>query len=214
MKKILIALLLAAPSVSMAQSEWELPDAKKQEAEVKAKKETTVQKAAIDPKYGLGMVPLVDGKVEWSYTIDLKGKSAGDIYLMTKDALEQLTRQPMQQKASRLTAVNNAEHIVAAYFEEEMVFSRKALAKDFCTFHYTIIATASDGKLDLRLCRMSYLYNIGRDTQELIPAKEMISDEEAFNKKQTKMYPIPAKFRKQTIDRKDEIFSFIEEKMK
>lgn len=217
MKRIIILSLLAVPSFALAQSEWEIPDAQKPKVEQKAKvKESTSETKAkgIDPKYGIGQVPLVDGKVEWSYNIKLPNVGIDDIYNRAIEAITALTKQENQSDKSRLTAVNKHEHIVAAYIDEEMVFASSFLSKDFTNFRYTFIATAKPGELELRLCRISFAYEMNRPTGKVYTAEELLPDAVAMNKKQTKFYPMNGKFRRTAIDRKDEIFTFIEDNVK
>lgn len=214
MRKLLIIALAVMPFCCMAQSNWELPNAKKQNTEQKTKEAKKDGKKGIDPKYGIGAIPMVDGKVEWDYTIKLEGKSTEEVYESAIGAIEELLKQPLQKEDSRITAVNKNDHIIATYLTEEMVFSSRLLSTDFCEFRYTLIATAKPGELQLRLCRMSYLYDIGRKNECVYTANEMITDEVAMNKKKTKMFPSYAKFRIHTIDRKDEVFKFIESKLK
>jgi colicin import membrane protein len=60
--------------------------------------------------------------------------------------------------------------------------------------------------------RIRYIYDITETpSTEVNPnvcfsAEEWITDKEALNRKQTKMLKMPGKFRRFTIDRKDEIF--------
>lgn len=213
LRKLLFAALFALPMVSVAQSEWELPDSKSNKSNVSSNQKEEEVSKTIDPKYAKGTVPLVDGKVVWDYTIKVPGASSDDIFNRTMVILEELTKQEFSKPSSRLTAVNKKEHIIAAYFAEEMIFSQKVLAKDFCEFRYTVIATAKDGELNIRLCRITYLYDIARDNEAVYTAQELITDEEALNKDFTKMYSMPGKFRRATINRKDAVFSFIEEKI-
>lgn len=210
MRKIFITLLMAFPMMTMAQSNWELPDAQKDTTEQVKKKEK--KSNGIEPKYAEGAVPLVDGKPEWDYTIKVKG-SIDELYKRTLDALTELTKQPNQHQASRITAVNKEEHIVAAYCDEDLLLKKQALARDFTDFRYTLIATVKKDEVEIRLCRISYAYDVNRHGG-VYTAEEVITDENAFNKKHTKFYPFNGKFRRKTIDRKDEIFSFLEQKIK
>lgn len=200
--------MLTLSMSAMAQSDWQLPESK-QQVEVKAK-----QKKTLDPKYGAGTVPTIDGKVEWEYSIKAPGRSDDALMQLAQDAIEALTKQECQGEESRITAVNKSEHIVASYLDEEMVFSSKALSRDFCRFRYTLIATTKPGEVSLRLCRISYIYDVGRKSEYTASAQEMITDEIALNKKHTKLYPTYGKFRRKTIDRKDDVFTFIESKIK
>ena len=56
--------------------------------------------------------------------------------------------------------------------------------------------------------RVNYTYTQGNKT-ERYKAEEWITDDVAVNKKHTRLYPICGKFRKKTIDRKDELFKDI-----
>ncbi len=211
MRKLIIAALLIVPTLTMAQSDWQLPESTKAKAEQKAPAAKD-KKKGIDPRYGVGMVPEVDGKVEWTHVIKMPGASIEQIYNHAIETLTELTQQPIQHEKSRLTAVNKAEHIVAAYLDENMVFSNYMLARDFTDFRYTIIATAKEGELEVKLCRISYAYEMKRETGTIYSAEELITDGNAMNKKKTKFYPLTGKFRKKTIDRKDEIFAMFEGK--
>lgn len=63
------------------------------------------------------------------------------------------------------------------------------------------------------MCRIHYLYEENRKPQRL-KAEEWITDDLAVNKKNTKLYPVSAKFRRKTIDRKDFIFNKFESLLK
>ena len=63
-----------------------------------------------------------------------------------------------------------------------------------------------DGKAEVSMNRISYDYEVGREKNHYT-AEKWITDEYAVNKKHTKLYPISAKFRRKTIDRKDFIFN-------
>lgn len=78
-------------------------------------------------------------------------------------------------------------------------------------FNYTIIAKCADGKLHVTLERISYSYDEGRPSAMHTTADKWINDKNAVNKKRTKLLIGPAKFRRKTIDRKDQIFTFIKE---
>lgn len=217
MKKLFVIFLLTVPTFALAQSEWEIPDAPKSKVEHNIQNPDSVsgaKKKGIDPKYGVGTVPMVDGKVEWTYTVDLPGMAADDIYNRSLEALTALTKLENQSDKSRLTAVNKREHIVAAYIDEEIVFNSSFLSRDFANFRYTFIATAKSGMLELRLCRISYAYEMNRPTGKIYPAEELIPDDVAMNKKHTRLFPMNGKFRRATIERKDEVFCFIENQIK
>ncbi len=99
-----------------------------------------------------------------------------------------------------------------AKFDEEMVFSSSFLSKDYTRFRYTLIANCEDGAVNLRLCRISYEYNVNK--KEIYTAEEWITDSKAINKKGTKLYPLSGKFRRKTIDRVEEIFRYFSQTIK
>lgn len=216
MRKIFLCLLAAMPYMAaMAQSEWEVPEFEKK-TEQSAEKETAVKKKKkapmIEEKYGVGAVPLVDGKIEWTITIPVNGKTGKEIFEKALETVAEATKAKGQSTRSRITAVNRKENIIAAFFDEEMVFSNSTFAKDFADFRYTLIITCSANEEKVTLCRMSYKYNVGREDEEILGAEETISDDASMNKTRTRFYKTCGKFRKKTIDRKEEIFNMLRAK--
>ena len=228
MKKILLTAFLAFPCFAMAQSEWTLPESsqpKKTEKKQKKASATSNDKTAdmgqakavvseIDAKYAAGTVPEVDGRVVFETTLAASGVSADSLYERTIRAITALTKESKQHETSRITVVNKHEHIIAAAFDEEMIFSSTAIAKDFTDVKYTLIAQCYDGSVTLKMMRISYLYEKGRSSEATYKAEELITDREAINKKGTKLYRQNSKFRTKTIDRKDEVFGFIASRLK
>lgn len=214
-KKILAALtLMVVPCMAAAQGEWEVPD---QQARRERQPLFGKSKTEIDPKYlAADAVPVVDGKVVFTLDEDVPGKSAQEIYDIVFATLETMTKAENQFEESRIALVNKSEHVVAAKFREWLVFKSTALSLDRTVFSYTIIANCSDGHLNLTLSRINYAYELDRDdTSGLVTsAEEWITDKYAVNKARTKLLRHSGKFRQKTIDRKDEIFQIISEKVK
>ena len=100
-----------------------------------------------------------------------------------------------------------------ADFLEWLVFTDRALALDRTRLRYYLIVDCKDGQATARMTRISYLYEEERNPQHFT-AEEWITDEEALNKKKTKLYRNNGKFRRKTIDRKDFIFNKFEEILK
>lgn len=211
MKKLLLLALLVMPTLVMAQSEWETLEKEKPGKEAKSVKK---EKKVLDAKYGVGAVPVVDGKVVFETNISVPGVSGSQLYDRTLAAIQNIMEEPCQKEQSRITAVNKKEQIIAATMEEEMVFSTNLLAKDFCTVKYTLIAKCKDGAVNLSFCRISYEYDKGRRTEAHYRADTWITDKETLFKNGTKLYRVNGKFRTKTIDRKDEVFSKIAEAIK
>ena len=156
-------------------------------------------------------VPTVDGKVVFTIDIDVPGTSAEDIYNTTYNYIQALTQDEKQKEGgnSMIALVNKEEHIIAARLCEWIVFSSTFISLDRTEFNYTLIATCSDSHLNLTLSRINYTYEEGRSSELRINAEEWITDKYGLNKSQTKLSRMSGKFRKGTIDRKNEIFEGI-----
>jgi len=63
------------------------------------------------------------------------------------------------------------------------------------------------------MTHIRYLYDMQREPQKY-KAEEWITDEEAVNKKNTRLLPLSGKFRRKTIDRKDFLFNKFETLLK
>ena len=107
--------------------------------------------------------------------------------------------------------VNKQEHIVVANIREWLVFTDKLLVLDRARFHYTLIAYCTDGHLKLTMDRLTYRYDEERTKfgTYVYKAEEWITDKEALNRSKTGLRRASAKFRRKTIDRKDDLFSSI-----
>ena len=207
MKKLIVLMMLALPMSVIAQNVWEKPK------EEKVEKAEEVKKPNKDEKYLRGAVPIVDGDVQWTLDVDVPGKSAQDIYDKMFKTLTDLTKSEGQLEGSAVTLVNKQDHIVVANVREWLLFSSSLLSLDRTKFNYTLIARCSDGHLNMTMNRISYKYDEER-TNQVYKAKEWISDDAAVNKKNTKLYRGSAKFRRKTIDRKDQIFETIRNVLK
>ena len=219
MKKILITLALGLPMMCPAQSEWEIPDAQKPSTAGKAKTEKAAEAKNLpagganaeikDWKYVRpNAVPETDGKVAFGNDIQLPATPAAKVYEAAYAALDSLAHGEQQIK-SGIVLINRKEHIIVGRYSEWLEFSRTFMSLDRTKFNYTIIATCSDNSLHLSLERISYSYEETRSTGFKTNAENWIADKKALNKKGTKLLNGPAKFRKKTIDRKDEIFACI-----
>ncbi len=199
MKKFLIALIALAPMTLWAQDNtWERIE--EDEAQVEAKK---VNK---DAKYLRGAVPEVDGKVVFSCHIDAPGKSATEIYGIIHGYLDKMTKEKNQLENSKLITEDTQKHIVTGYYEEWLVFKSNAFVLDKTRLYFALEAKCQDGGADITMSHIRYLYEELRKPEKYT-AEGWITDKEAVNKKNTKLYPSSGKFRRKTIDRKDFIFN-------
>ena len=212
MKKTIIAIMLLCPTLSFAQNTWEVPTQKTEVRDTTKRKALFETKKKVeDPKYLSGDVPVVDGKVTFTLDMDVKGKTAQEIYDILYGVLDNMTKEENQFKESKIAIVNKGEHTIAARYKEWLVFRNSALSLDRTVFNYTIIAQATDGHVNVKLFRISYQYELERGINDGIEvvAEEWITDEQGLNKKKDKLAKYSGKFRKKTIDRKDNIFETI-----
>lgn len=189
---------------------WAIPvtvAAKPKEATKTATKLPNGTTAKVDMKYLAGAITYNDeNKIEFTLDTDANGKTAKQIYDIVLKYMSELT-QNEQNIASRVALVNNAEHIIANTMDEWLVFSQSFISLDRSEFKYQLVARISDNHLNLSLGRIIYNYEEGRSTGFKEPAEEVISDKMALTRKQNDLAKIFGKFRKCTIDRKDQIFA-------
>lgn len=191
-------------------SGWAVPvavAAKPKEAAKPANKLANGTTAKVDMKYLAGAITYNDeNKIEFTLDTDANGKTTKQIYDIVLKYMSELT-QNEQNIASRVALVNDAEHVIANTMDEWLVFSQSFISLDRTEFKYQLIAKISDNHLNLSLCRIIYNYEEGRSTGFKEPAEEVISDKIALNKKKNDLAKIFGKFRRCTIDRKDQIFA-------
>lgn len=205
MKQLILVLLTLVPGYAWSQDNtWEQPE--EDETAIAKKKENP------DAKYLKGAVPLVDGKVVFTTTIEAPGKTGPQIYAIIHQYLEKMTKEKNQMHS--LIALEDSTHWeVAGTFEEWLVFKSSALSLDRTRFYYVLAAKCHDGLAELSLSRIHYLYDEQRSPQRY-RAEEWITDKEAVNKKNTRLLPLSGKFRRKTVDRKNFLFNKIESLLK
>ncbi len=150
-------------------------------------------------------VPEVDGKVQWSKTFFIPSLSAEKLYNKALDYLTKITQEDNQLGYSKIVLVNPTEHSILATYYEKLVFSSNMLSYDYAKFRYALQVKCSEGKATLIMSRLTYDYQT-QDKIEHYTAEEWISNKVALNKKGTRMYPISGKFRRGTINRKNQLF--------
>jgi colicin import membrane protein len=184
--------MMCLPMALMAQNTWEMPE----------------QGTAANPdqKYLAGAVPVVDGKVVFQTTIDAPGKSAEQVADILRNYLTKMTKEPGQFEQSRILMDDSVNHEIVGTYQEWLVFKSTALVLDRTRLMYNLIAKCYNGKADITMTRIYYLYEEERDPQTF-KAEEWITDEEGLNKKKNKLSRVSGKFRRKTIDRKDYLFN-------
>lgn len=198
-----------APATTASQgSEWVIPTATKKETP-KPAAQVNGAKLKEDPKYLEGAITFDEqGKIVFDTEIEAPGKSAAQLYDLVFDYMSGLTHDK-ESKASRMALVNKDEHIIVNTMDEWLVFSNSFISLDRTECKYNLIAKITDGKVSLSINHINYIYEEGRQTGFKLPAEEVIIDKVALTKKKNDLARIFGKFRKKTIDRKDQIFNEI-----
>lgn len=165
-------------------------------------------------KYLAGAVPQQNGIVIFEKSYEVPNKTQAEIYESLKTYLTEAVLQgenALQQTRIQEEVPENGTMAIAV--EEYLYFKRKPLVTDGTRFFYQLVTQAEDGKFTISMRRIRYIYDLTETpSTEANPdvcftAEKWITDAEALNKSQTKLLKIPGKFRRFTIDRKDEIFN-------
>lgn len=181
------------------------PVKKEQKKEVKKNAQGVALKE--DPKYLEGAITLnEEGKVEFTLDTDANGKSAQQIYDIVYNYMSDLTQGEDNIK-SRLALVNKDEHIIANTMDEWFVFNASFISIDRTECKYNLIAKIQDNHLSLSINHIIFNYEEGRSTGFKDAAENIITDKIALTKKKNDLAKIYGKFRKATIDRKEQIFN-------
>lgn len=186
---------------------WSIPTVEKKTEQKAPKLTQNGVEIKENPKYLEGAITLNnDGKVEFQLSTDANGKSAQQIYDIVYKYMVELT-QSKNNISSRVALVNQNEHIIANMMDEWLVFNASFISLDRTEFKYQLVAKISDNALNLTLSRIYYNYEEGRSTGFKDAAENVITDKIALTKKKNDLAKIFGKFRKCTIDRKDQIFN-------
>lgn len=182
MKKILFLLLLCLPLVAQAQT---------------------------DPKYLAGAITMDDGKVSFKNEIQAPSLTQEQMYETMLDWANERFH-PEGKFNARVLYTDKEKGSIAVAGEEYIVFTSSALSLDRTRIYYQLFINCAAGKVDVEMTRIRYWYDEARDGGEKYSAEEWITDDMALNKSKTKLAPICGKFRKGTINLKDELFTSIQ----
>ena len=183
MKKVILMMLLALPLMASAEKRD-------------------------DTKYLRGAVPEHNGIVTFTSTFSVEGKTQAQLYPAMQAFVKDLVAKGRQDLRTRI--VSDENNAIVANVEEIMTFRKKFLNWDHCYFRYLISAECTaDNQVKMIITKISYYYGFDQEGKggENYKAEEWISDKEAVNKANTKLYPRSGKFRRKTVDRAEEIFA-------
>ena len=189
---------------------WVVPTVTEEVEEKKVEKTAEGVVLKEDPKYLAGAIQLnAEGKVEFVLDTQANGKSADEIYNIVFQYMSKLIKNE-QNINSRIPLVNRNnknEQIIACIMDEWFVFNQSFISLDRTETKYQLVATISDNHLHLSMTRIVFNYEEGRSTGFKEPAENVITDKYALTKKKNDLAKIYGKFRRGTIDRKDQIFN-------
>jgi hypothetical protein len=165
--------------------------------------------AQTDEKYLEGAITLKNGKVTFSSEMAVPAMTKEQIYETILDWANKRF-QPTEKMNARVLFQNPKEGSIAIGGEEYLVFSHSALSLDRTRIYYQMKITCEHEKSNIEMSRIRYWYDEARNGGEKYEAENWIVDEWGLNKSKTKLAPICGKFRKKTIDLKDELFMEIQ----
>lgn len=162
-----------------------------------------------DEKYLAGAVPVVDGYVQFSKTFKSK-QSAAQIYSNLKNYIQHsLVEGPEHLPQARITEADSLNGIIATSMEEYLYFKRTNWQIHRVRFYYQLVCQLTDGGFTITMRNLRYMYDpevTAGNMDGMRRAENWITDDAALTKNGTKLARVSGKFRRFTIDRKDEIF--------
>lgn len=189
---------------------WVVPSMTEEVEEKKVEKTAEGVVLKEDPKYLAGAIQLnAEGKVEFVLDTQASGKSADEIYNIVFQYMSKLIKneQNINSRIALVNRNNKNEQIIACIMDEWFVFNQSFISLDRSETKYQLVATISDNHLHLSMTRIVFNYEEGRSTGFKEPAENVITDKYALTKKKNDLAKIYGKFRRGTIDRKDQIFN-------
>ena len=189
---------------------WVVPTMTEEVEEKKVEKTAEGVVLKEDPKYLAGAIQLnAEGKVEFVLDTQANGKSADEIYNIVFQYMSKLIKneQNINSRIDLVNRNNKNEQIIACIMDEWFVFNQSFISLDRSETKYQLVATISDNHLRLSMTRIVFNYEEGRSTGFKEPAENVITDKYALTKKKNDLAKIYGKFRRGTIDRKDQIFN-------
>lgn len=182
MKKIIILLFSILPLTALAQNKGDLS------------------------KYLKGAVTMTNGQVSFDKTFEVPGKNKIEIFNLLKAYTQkEIIEGENHLEQCGITESDSINGLLAASIEEYLYFKRTAFVTHRVRFYYQLIYHIEDGKFNIQMRRLQYLYDDVKN-DEVYYAEEWITDNNALKKEGTQLTRIGGKFRRFTIDRKDEIF--------
>ena len=165
--------------------------------------------AQTDAKYLAGAVPVVDGRVTFTQTINVPGLTKDVLYTYLDNWANDQFKTQEGFPNNKLISEDASAGEIGAIGEQFIVFSNSVLSLDRARIYYQFTAKCSNGRCDMTITRIRYLYEEARSGGQRYSAEEIITDETGLNKKKDKLARVIGKFRRETIDFKDDLFKSV-----
>ena len=159
---------------------------------------------AVDKYLQKEAVPVKEGKVVFTDSLQLmEGFTPAQLGDVAKKCLEDIIAEGNGKKNM---IVSQKENSVAAVYQTDLVFKSSSFSLDKASMECLLMLNFKDGKCWLDIERIKYAYDDGTG-METIYAEDYITYENSVNKKGTKFFPVPGKFRRATIDAMEAVFA-------
>lgn len=160
-------------------------------------------------KYLSGAVPVENGKVVFTRTFEAPGIPQDQLYdILIEWSKKRFT--PDEKRQGRVVYSNREKGEIANRGEEYLIFSESTFSLDRSLILYQLILICSEGKCESKITSVRYKYNTSNGIENY-PAEELITDENALNRKKDKLIRKIGKFRTFTIDLVEELHKGIEQ---
>ena len=153
--------------------------------------------AQVEAKYAAGSVPVVNGRVMFQETIPTTLSADASYKKISTWAKERFNKPNVIISKFITNDARNSQLSLTA--EEYLVFTNRFFVLDRTRINYWLELQCADNSTTVKLTRINYWYEEERDGGLKFSAEEMITDENAFNKK-GKLLKDQGKFRRKTID--------------
>ena len=153
--------------------------------------------AQVEAKYAAGSVPVVNGRVMFQETIPTTLSADAAYKKVSAWAKERFSKPNVIISKFITDDARNTQLSLTA--EEYMVFTNRLFVLDRTRINYWLELQCADNNTTVKLTRINYWYEEEREGGLKFSAEEMITDENAFNKK-GKLLKDQGKFRRKTID--------------
>jgi len=169
--------------------------------------------------YMQGAVPMVNGAITFSKTIEAPGKKMSDLYLALSSWASARYMAGIENGKwtdkdyfrnldfAKIKSADKEKGLIVCQGNEELVFSNKLLEKDFTQVEYILTLNITDGKVTATMNNIFYVYTFTSE-KERFSAESYITDDASFTKK-GKWIKANRKFRVKTINLANELFDEI-----